>query len=82
MMNHEMPITDDIFDDLTESRIIINPKYKDPDPLTSLAAYAAGWVVYFYRGHMIVEHGGLVSGFGSRHFFLPAFKYFRKLERT
>ncbi|KYG46456.1 hypothetical protein M433DRAFT_173642 [Acidomyces richmondensis BFW] len=42
MMNHEMPITDDIFDDLTESRIIINPKYKDPDPLTSLAAYAAG----------------------------------------
>lgn len=75
MMHHKTPITDDIFDGIIESRIIIDPKYKDPDPLTSPATYAAGWAVYFYRGHMIVEHDGLVSGFGSRHFFLPDFKF-------
>jgi len=75
VMHHKTPITDDIFDGIIESRIIMDPKYKHPDPLTSPATYAAGWVVYFYRGHMIVQHDGLVSGFGSRHFFLPDFKF-------
>lgn len=75
MMNHEYPITADIYNGLIRSRSIQNPSAENLMPLTSPAMFAAGWEIFFYRGHMVVNHDGAVPGFSSRHFFLPNFKF-------
>ncbi|KAJ6440726.1 beta-lactamase family protein [Purpureocillium lavendulum] len=75
MMNHEEPITKEIYDGLIKGRIISNPEYENMRPLTSPTLYAAGWEVHSYRGHTIVSHDGSVPGFASTHIFLPSFKF-------
>ncbi|KAK5113277.1 hypothetical protein LTR62_003614 [Meristemomyces frigidus] len=62
---------------LTRPRIIENPEDEDEAlaSWTSFTAYAAGWDVRWYRGHLIISHEGLNYGFGSVHFFLPRWRF-------
>jgi hypothetical protein len=57
---------------LTQPRVLINPEDNDPDPFCSHQLYCLGWETYTYRGHQVVIHEGLIDGFGSSHFFIPA----------
>ncbi|KFY02953.1 hypothetical protein O988_01771 [Pseudogymnoascus sp. VKM F-3808] len=75
IMNHEAPITKDIYDGLVKPRAFHSTSFENLRPLTSLTSIGAGWEVCFYRGYMVVSHDGSVPGFGSRHFFLPDFKF-------
>lgn len=75
MMNHEAPITKEIYNGLLKPRAFHSPSFENLRPLTSLTTIGAGWEVCFYRGYMVVCHDGSVPGFGSRHFFLPDFKF-------
>lgn len=75
MMNHEAPITEEIYKGLIKSRTFQSPNFENLPPLTSPMAIGAGWEICFYRGHMVVSHDGAVPGFGTCHFFLPDFKF-------
>lgn len=75
MMNHEDPITKEIYNGLIRARTFQNPSAENLDPFTSPPVFGAGWEVFFYRGYMVVNHDGAVSGFGTYHFFLPDFKF-------
>lgn len=72
-MNQEHPITKEIYHDLIKPRIVEDPETapEDFDPYTSFTWYCVGLETYFYRGHQIVKHDGLISGFSSLHFFMP-----------
>ncbi|KAJ9319719.1 hypothetical protein DTO271D3_488 [Paecilomyces variotii] len=63
MINHEGPITEGIYNGLVKSRIFQNPEAENLNPLTSLSVYAAGWEIFYYRGHMVVSHDGADPGF-------------------
>ncbi|KAJ9229282.1 hypothetical protein DTO166G5_7957 [Paecilomyces variotii] len=75
LMNHEDPITEEVYQGIIRSRSFENPDEKHLPPFTSPRAYGAGLGTFFYRGHKIVSHSGLVAGFGSWHFFLPDVKF-------
>lgn len=76
LMNREGPIDEDVYHGLVRMRSFRDPSgLKKPKPLTSLAFYAAGLEIYYYRGHTVIWHDGNVSGFSSRLFFLPEFKF-------
>lgn len=75
MMNHEVPITEGIYKGLVKSRIFQNQEAENLNPLTSPSVYAAGWEIFYYRGHMVASHDGADPGFGTIHFFLPEFKF-------
>ncbi|KAJ5619711.1 hypothetical protein N7510_003695 [Penicillium lagena] len=75
VMDHQDPITDNVYKGLLKQRISQNPDAEDLRPLTSPTMYGAGWEIFYYRGHQVVSHDGLVQGFGSTHFFLPDFKF-------
>ncbi|KAI7238835.1 beta-lactamase/transpeptidase-like protein [Hortaea werneckii] len=66
------PFTESVYDGLTQSRTLVDPSHRHPKPFTSPLIYAAGWETYYYRGHQVVRHDGLIDGYGSTHFFLPA----------
>ncbi|KAI0401165.1 beta-lactamase family protein [Xylaria palmicola] len=74
MMNREHPIDDEVYKGLTRMRSIPSPDGDDGEPLTSPEMYATGLEIFYYRGHLVVGHDGSVSGFGSRHFFVPGLK--------
>ncbi|KAK5999376.1 hypothetical protein QM012_005501 [Aureobasidium pullulans] len=70
------PITKSIYDAITTPRITKSQRSKsssndsnDPPP-----AYALGWDVTYYRGAQIISHDGVITGYGSRMFFLPGYK--------
>ncbi|KAL1845512.1 hypothetical protein Plec18167_008566 [Paecilomyces lecythidis] len=75
LMNHEDPVTEEVYKGIVRSRSFENPDEKHLPPFTSPRAYGAGLGTFFYRGHKIVSHAGLVAGFGSWHFFLPDVKF-------
>ncbi|KAI0449225.1 beta-lactamase/transpeptidase-like protein [Xylaria acuta] len=64
-----------IYKGLVRMRSFVNPSGRSLRRFTSPAVYAAGLEINYYRGHMIVGHDGAISGFGSRFFFLPDFKF-------
>ncbi|RMY78712.1 hypothetical protein D0863_00515 [Hortaea werneckii] len=66
------PFTESVYDGLTRSRTLVDPSHTHPKPFTSPLIYAAGWETCYYRGHQVVRHDGLIDGYGSTHFFLPA----------
>lgn len=41
------------------------------EPLISAISYGLGWMVYRYRGHRAVNHGGNIDGFSAEVFILP-----------
>ncbi|PYH96665.1 beta-lactamase family protein [Aspergillus ellipticus CBS 707.79] len=75
MMHHGSPVSAAVFKGLVAPRIIANPGAEDLDPYTSPTLYAAGWEIYYYRGHQVIGHDGAIPGFGSCHFFLPDWKF-------
>ena len=75
MLYSRHPISADSRKALTRPRILIDPGDNDPDPFCSPALYCLGWEKYHYRGHQVVIHEGLIDGFGSSHFFLPAHEF-------
>jgi hypothetical protein len=75
LVNREDPINERVYQGLLRMRSLPNPAGKRLKPFTSPAVYAAGMEVYYYRGHMVVGHDGVIPGFGSRFFFLPDFKF-------
>ena len=72
MLHRREPISESSFKALTQPRILIEPADDGPDPFCSHQLYCLGWETYHYRGHQVVIHEGLIDGFGSSHFFLPA----------
>jgi hypothetical protein len=60
---------------LIRPRILIDPEDDDLDPFCSPPLYCLGWGTYHYRGVEVVMHEGLIDGFGSSHFFLPAHNF-------
>ncbi|RMZ16996.1 hypothetical protein D0862_00976 [Hortaea werneckii] len=66
------PFTENVYDGLTRSRTLVDPSHNHPKPFTSPLIYAAGLETFYYRGHQVVRHDGLIDGYGSTHFFLPA----------
>lgn len=74
-MNREGPINENVYHGLLRLRSFRNPNARKLKPYTSPVFYAAGVEVYYYRGHAVVWHNGSVSGFGSRFFFLPDFRF-------
>ncbi|KAK5064719.1 hypothetical protein LTR84_000553 [Exophiala bonariae] len=75
LINREDPITDRVYQGLVRGRSLKNPSAKRLKPFSSPAVYAAGLEVHYYRGHVIVGHDGSISGFTSRFFFMPDFKF-------
>ncbi|KAL2211017.1 beta-lactamase/transpeptidase-like protein [Sarocladium strictum] len=73
MMKKQGPVTRKIYKDLTKARSITRPWQSAPKKLLSPDLYAAGLEVSYYRGYQIFGHDGGVDGFGSRHFWVPAF---------
>jgi hypothetical protein len=75
LLNREDPINQKVYEGLTRMRAFVNPNATRRKRYTSPVAYAAGLDIYYYRGHMIVGHNGVTSGWGSRFFFLPDFEF-------
>lgn len=75
LINQEHPINQNVYRGLTRMRAFVNPDPAKRKRYTSPVAYGAGLDIYFYRGHMVVGHNGVYSGFGSRFFFLPDFAF-------
>ncbi|KAK7428366.1 hypothetical protein QQZ08_005123 [Neonectria magnoliae] len=74
MMHRLDPISEETYSQLDKPRIVSNPDANedgDLAPFTSHRLCALGWETEFYRGHKIVRHDGLVSGFGSLILFVP-----------
>lgn len=72
MLHSRHPISADSRKALITPRIMTHTEDNDPDPFCSPELYCLGWGTYYYRGHQVVIHEGLIDGFGSSHFFLPA----------
>ena len=72
MLRRHAPISEASYKALTQPRTLIDPEDRELDPFCSHQLYCLGWETYHYRGHQVVIHEGLIDGFGSAHFFLPA----------
>jgi hypothetical protein len=72
LLHSRHPISADLRKALIQPRIMIDTEGNDPDPFCSPELYCLGLGTYYYRGHQVVIHEGLIDGFGSSHFFLPA----------
>jgi len=61
---------------LKETRVPHTPMRRNAEmaatyPDTVQTSYAMGWVVYDYRGHAVVGHGGIIDGFRAQITLLP-----------
>ncbi|XWW98693.1 hypothetical protein V2A60_006695 [Cordyceps javanica] len=65
-------ITDAVRDGLLRPRAIVDLDGRDLLPHSSPRLYCAGLESDYYRGHQRVQHGGGVTGFGTKQLFLPA----------
>lgn len=72
MLHSRHPISANSRKALIKPRIMTDTEDNDPDPFCSPELYCLGWGTYYYRGYQVVIHEGLIDGFGSSHFFLPA----------
>jgi hypothetical protein len=72
LLHSRHPISADSRKALIQPRIMTDTEGNDPDPFCSPELYCLGLGTYYYRGHQVVIHEGLIDGFGSSHFFLPA----------
>ncbi|KAH7175380.1 beta-lactamase/transpeptidase-like protein [Dactylonectria macrodidyma] len=75
LMSRKSPINEKIYQGLVQTRSFVNPNSRHLKPYYSPAVYCAGLELYYYRGHMVVGHNGMIDGFGSRFFFVPGFKF-------
>ncbi|KAJ5348051.1 uncharacterized protein N7506_001304 [Penicillium brevicompactum] len=75
LVNQEGPITQKVYQGLVRPRSFPNYHPARLKPFTSPPLYAAGVDIYYYRGHMVVGHNGVVPGFGARFAFIPSIKF-------
>lgn len=75
LMNQEGPITSKVYHGLVKLRSFPGHHPARLKPLTSPPFYAAGMEIYYYRGHMVIGHNGVIPGFGSRFAFIPDIKF-------
>ena len=75
LVNQEGPISKKVYQGLVKMRSFPNHHAARLKPFTSPPMYAAGVEVYYYRGHMVVGHNGVIPGFGSRFAFIPDTKF-------
>lgn len=75
LLYHEGPINNKIYEGLTKMRSIVNPNARRLKAHTTPANYSAGMEMYFYRGNMVIGHGGNIPGFSSRFLFIPDSKF-------
>ncbi|KAM5463511.1 hypothetical protein MauCBS54593_007505 [Microsporum audouinii] len=73
MINREGPITEDVYDALTESRVQ-EVLWDDADS-ENPTFYCLGWQVQDYSGHKIVSHDGGEAGSLCVDFFLPELNF-------
>jgi CubicO group peptidase (beta-lactamase class C family) len=74
MLNHnKLPITKNIYDEVTRPRVIRDSKYSLDEfgPHSSAVAYALGWDIKYRCNQQLIAHDGVITGYGSRMFFLP-----------
>ncbi|KAI1798563.1 beta-lactamase family protein [Daldinia bambusicola] len=71
LLRHEGPISKEVYKGLVRLRSTPNPDAKGLEPFESPIFYAAGIEVYYYRGHAVVGHDGMITGFQSLFSFLP-----------
>lgn len=72
LLHRQGPVTDAVYAGLVRGRTLTDPDGKDLQPHSSPGIYGAGLESDYYRGHLRVEHGGGVTGFGTKQQFLPA----------
>ncbi|CAI7609637.1 unnamed protein product [Penicillium bialowiezense] len=75
LVNQEGPITSKVYQGLVKPRSFPSHHPARLKPLTSPPLYAAGVEIYYYRGHMVVGHNGVVPGFGARFAFIPGIRF-------
>lgn len=75
VVNQEGPFNQSVYAGLIRSRSFPNADYKRLRPYHTPSICTGGWEMYYYRGHMVLNHGGLVPGFGTTHFFVPGIKF-------
>lgn len=73
LLLHHSPLNEQVCGGLLKMRSFINPNpcAKKIKPLESSTFYAAGFNVWWDRGHMVAGHTGTISGFASRFLFMP-----------
>lgn len=74
MLNHnKLPITQGIYDEVTKPRVMRDSKHSLDDfgPDSTSVAYALGWDIKYRSNQQIIAHDGVITGYGSRIFFLP-----------
>jgi CubicO group peptidase (beta-lactamase class C family) len=74
MLNHnKLPITKNIYDEVTRPRVVRDSKHPTDNfgPHSSAVAYALGWDIKYRSNQRIIAHDGVITGYGSRMFFLP-----------
>ncbi|KAM3515490.1 hypothetical protein MY11210_000863 [Beauveria gryllotalpidicola] len=75
LLHRQAPVTEEVYAGLLRGRAIVDPDGTELEPHSSPALYGAGLEVDYYRGHQRVQHGGGVTGFASKHLFLPAHEF-------
>ncbi|KAM3557135.1 hypothetical protein MY1884_004695 [Beauveria asiatica] len=75
LLHRHAPVTEDVYAGLLRGRTIVDPDGAELEPHSSPGLYGAGLEVDYYRGHQRVQHGGGVTGFASKHLFLPAHEF-------
>jgi hypothetical protein len=75
LINREGPISEKLYHGLIRMRSIMDPAGKWTKRHTSPSFYASGMEVSYYRGHVVISHGGMVDGFSSRFVFMPDLKF-------
>ncbi|MGO4292124.1 serine hydrolase [Chitinophaga sp. RAB17] len=72
MYNNKEVIPADYVKEATSSQMIMDAGAPDPKtPHVQFGNYGFGWMLYAYRGHYRVEHGGNVDGFTALTTFYP-----------
>jgi hypothetical protein len=75
LVNREGPISNKVYQGLVKLRSFPGHHPARLKQFTSPPIYAAGMEIYYYRGHMVVGHNGVIPGFGSRFAFIPDFRF-------
>ncbi|KAJ3498685.1 hypothetical protein NLG97_g929 [Lecanicillium saksenae] len=75
LVNNERPLSADIVDQLTKSRIREYPEDEADEGDEPSTCYAYGWKVSDYCGSLMLSHGGNETGYSAHQFFLPELKF-------
>lgn len=75
LINREGPITDEIYESLTETRVEQDRLTEEPLHENQLIHYAFGWDAAKYDDYTILSHAGGDIGYQCIQFFMPELKF-------